>query len=296
MLKGFKRIFAPAYLNGKVATKVTVTPNVQTFENVNLFYNGFGYVKGVPSLWDTDQVYNTLRADQPTDASTNNPSGGYDNTFRYFISSIKLKTEYRNATTAPLDLAIYDIVARKDQSQVTTGVSPFFQYNPSIGSPTTTWANGLTEEAIPFPGVGTSLMGADQPGAKPFLSEKFCHFYRVAKVNHMTLGPGESHIHWVSIRPGRLFNRTYTRLLGAMAGHTYFQMCIIRGGVAHKQLDATKVSYSEAALDIITEYSYKANMFSKNRTTAARFEEPIDPAGFWEQVNEDVAAIQNVAP
>lgn len=294
MLKGFKRIFAPCYLNGKVSTKVNVNPNVQNYENINLFYNGHGYVKGIPSLWDTDQLYNTLRADQPADASTNNPSAGYDNTFRYFIASIKLKTEYRNATTSPLDIAIYDIISRKDQSQVTSGVDPNFQYLPELGSPTTTWVNGMTEEVSP--GVGNVVMDATHPGAKPFLSEKFCHFYKVAKVNHLTLGPGESHIHWVSIKPGRLFNRTYTRFLACISHQTYFQMVIIRGGVAHKVLDPTKVTYSEAVLDVVTEYRYKAHMFNKNRTNTACFEEIIDPTGPWEQVNEDIAAVQNVAP
>lgn len=293
LLKGLKKVGSKSYMVSKTFNRVDILPQQQVSTNLGLFHNGSGATIGVPSVTDTDQMYLTLRADQVVQASMNNGSAGYANTFKFWCRKIKLKTEYRNATTAPIDIAIYDIVARRDQNGTTvSGAVPNQTYAPAVGSPTLLFATGINDEVVP--GLGTSAVTSNMPGIKPFQSEKFCHFYKVRGVNHMTLGPGESHIHWVTIKPSTLFNRAYTTQLSCFGGLTYFQMPIVRGGVAHDINDKTLVGYSEGGLDVVTEYRTELMMFVKNTTQVTRYEQPMVTPLIWQQVNEDVAALEPV--
>lgn len=217
---------------------------------------------------------------------------------RWCVHWVKSKITFKNQTTSPVHVVLYDCVAKRDGS---IGPAESFihmqdtEYFSALDSTPTT---AITNDKVYTPGV------------TPLSSRSFTQRWRLAKQTRRILQPGEEHVHtvflnmnwWVN-RPLDFENNFYR------AGRSYALLAVLRGSMTHDSsvahgsiLDAApnavtesvdyKVTYGSARLDAITETTYCFAGYFKNmtqRTTLAVL--PTVPAANQAAVDDEPAQV-----
>lgn len=171
------------------------------------------------------------------------------NTRKIFGVQVKSEIMFSNRHTGTICMKVYDIVARRDLEQAGE-------------DPKSAWQAGMVDEDI-------SALGSpiDQYGCTPFRSVKFCQLYRVVKVNHVILAPGQVHIHRNHYRVNRFIQREYESNYNYYRNMTHFTMITVYGTPQNDTSDVTKVSIPSVAVDYVINKRYEYKWMYNNETT-----------------------------
>lgn len=209
-------------------TSITATPGRQ---NSIVWYALDGGSYGGGSALDT------IRQLCPT------ASVGENKTTRYFIKSLSERYLLTNATNAPCELTIYDIVTRRD----------------SLYNPQTCWADGLTNVQ-----GATINITRDTPACTPYMSPEFTKFFKVVRQKRVILSGGATHIHQKYVRRPIYIDMQCvyafgTQNLVALRGKTMFTLIVVSGIAANDSTDKTQIETSQAKINMVLRqvYSYQ---------------------------------------
>lgn len=281
MMKGFKRVLGPRIVRGSTTTKLATFANQQNSIELNCFPSTTVQAH-IGGFYDLREMLDNLQVDEFQGTVSNTNSW---RTLKWFIPKIKVTHRLRNMTTSPLNLTLYDITARKDQTA------------PAI-TPMQAWSDGLDETRIAaaFPNsYGSGPITTQRVGVTPFMSPEFCKLFKVRKVNEFTLHPGVTHKHYVTLFPNKMWNGDESTLFSYHSGITTWTLVTIKGDVGQDSTPlAPRVVYTQGTLETITEYQAKAYMFNKNKSLTTwydNFDVVITPIN---QVVEDTDVVAPV--
>lgn len=110
-------------------------------------------------------------------------------TERILLKSVTAEIGYNNNTNDQVRIILFDITPRRD----------IYNTSGDADSPSASWKNGLGDEIS-----GGSSVAHLTVGAMPFNSEKFTHFFKVNKITHIELAPGQTHYHRITFSPNKI--------------------------------------------------------------------------------------------
>lgn len=211
------------YLYWNAAARLTGSPGVQVATALPYFSGG--------AFTTTESIANDLASIQykiTGNSTVNQPQ----RTFKFCAESCVGKTMITNQDSGNVELHIYDIVTRRD--------------NPS--DPLSGWIQGINDAF----GSGTFTSTNLPLGSIPQASELFNVNFKVKQHTRIVLAQGQSHCHYVSLKPNRVFN---SELLAnadlSYAGWTCFTLIVCSGLPANDSTTATQVSSGAVNCDIV---------------------------------------------
>lgn len=196
--------------------------------------------------------------------------------YRYVLDSVIGSISMANATTAPVELDVYDLVLKRDLplalnifqngQNFTAGNAP---YPDVIWKYFIAMNNGLPSTTP----IGNSA--AKNIGASPFDCTVFKEYFKVVKRSHVMLSQGGVHRHQVVQRPNRLLDSTLfnqqnplapdiNRSLGGIQGLTTYVMVVQRGFPVSDAESAPTVTTSLGSVCYVQEYRYKYTWVADN--------------------------------
>lgn len=272
-MKGFKRVCAPTFMLSNTGQRM-VSPSTSGEQGVHDLPSWEG--TGVQELANFGQqmlqdINATLAAIEPT-AATQNQANTTALTRKIMIKSVTTAYQLKNMTNSPVRVILYNCVLRRDQQTVTR--------------PSTVWAQGVINEAIPLAG-NANLLGPGVPGATPFQSEQFCQFFKVRKVTKFELHPGSVHVHRVTTRPAGLLSAEYFNNFKGYRGLTSYVMAVVTGGITEDIAALTSVSTSQYAIDMIAETRIEATTFERSRSAYVSWNKISTVIPILQQANMD---------
>lgn len=293
MFKGFKKLFGARTVNSSMGTRVTALAQNQGVSDIRMFYNGVTHTNGIGTSFDVREMMKNLQYDEYNPVGINTKMW---KTRKFFISKIKVVSRIRNSTTAPVNVILYDIVARRDTNTI----------NDLAATPSAAWIEGMTQTTA-IVSTGGLANGVTRPGATPFMSPTFTKFYKVRKVNEFTLHAGATHKHYITMYPNKLWSYEELEvpsdpvaeygIIGNVSGISAFCMVVLKGGVSHGTTGdaANDGIYSKAALDIVTDYRATGWALEKNRKVSTYYQLGHADPGTVTQVVEDTDVVAEVA-
>jgi hypothetical protein len=269
---------------------------LQAAQVVNLFFDGASNSTTLNAFLDHSVILNNLEAEEAYQTAQNANQAGVSGdigagTRVYNVRRWVCETTYKNQSEVPVQLWLYDIVARNDQKG-------------SFIPPTTVWADGIAVNSSSAFGGGiqeglfgnTSTAGINQIGATPFQAKSFGSWFKVVKVTKVMIHPGSNHQHIVVIKPKFPFNAEKTLSLYCRRMQTYMCMAIAHGGIINGTgADLTKVTTSEAKLDYISTCRIEAQQITQNRTVYCSYNNLATAVTAGEAVVEDTDGIVTMA-
>lgn len=264
--KGMKRILAPQVLNSTNSGTMLTIANRQ-FVTLLRAYVGSQNLSSpyLMAYQDNLDMQYSLSASEfvPTGtAATNNYL-----TRKYMVKSIRAKYTMKNQTTTPIEVTLYDVVARRDSTVDTNR------------GPDSLWSFGVSDEAVNLPGPGggpaianpSNAQTSSFPGAKPWQSQYFNQYWKVKKTTKFVLHPGSNHIHYITVAPKYPMNYELMKDLAIVRGLTTTLMAVIKGGVAQDSTVTGAVGSSAAELAYTTEIQYQFFAMEKSRTAYTQY-------------------------
>lgn len=280
MLKGFKKVLGPRIVRGSTTTKLATFANQQSSVELNCFATS-SVQTHIGGFYDLREIMDNLLVDEYQGTVSNTTSY---KTMKWFISKIRVVHRIRNMTSAPVNLTLYDIVARKDQTLAIT--------------PSQAWSDGLDETRVTaaFPNTyGSGPVTTGRVGVTPFMSPEFCKLFKVKKVNEFTLHPGVTHKHYVTLYPNKLWNGDESALFSYHSGITTFTLVTIKGDVGQDSTPLVpRVVYTQGTVEVISEYQAKAFMFNKNKSLTTWYDNFDTVVGPIKQIVEDTDVLADV--
>lgn len=247
MPRGLKRMLGQRFIRSITSTKiVTPTGNVQSVADLNLFTAAAG-PPGVATQYamgfaDTEAMIDNLEVD-----STNLSFA--TGAWRFKIDHIRIETRMKNMTNVPVQVRLYDIVARRDDEGVPT-------------LPSAAWQLGLAEQNSTLGLVSTNTL----LGAEPYESVQFTQRFKVLKRSQFMLGAGSEHTHVIRGNPPYILDRALTSKYTYIGKRTRFLMAVVEGGITHDSASPTSVNVSKHSVDFVTEYKAKFYSLEKARS------------------------------
>jgi len=188
------------------------------------------------SLYPTDEIIS--QAVQATDNE-------YAEGFYLYMQTAQLRCQIVNVQNIMCTIWIYDLTARRDQSEGNI-------------DPVEDWEAGIDAQ-------GGNTSDYKYPYSTPFQSRRFCQKWKVRKVTRALVAPGETHVHMVT---ANVYNKVgMSRIDGfvnseatgrvAVGGLTSTIMIVALGGVWNDVTDKTAVGYAPTQLDIAYTKRYK---------------------------------------
>lgn len=281
--KGFKKLLAPQILNGVTSGRLQSAVGQQAVDCLNTYVQSGGgifkpFLGGFYDFADMQSILATTEPQASTQVGINNTT---TTTRRMKLLHCEAKYTIKNHTTEPIEVHLYDVVARRDTQ--------------SAIQPNVTWSLGVGNEAVAIPGnVGlANNQTYNFPGSTPFQSEQFCQLFKVKKVTRFFLHPGSEHVHRIKIVPGGLFNNEYTRNFYALKGITTWLMAVVKGGLVQDKTAGSglnQVSYGTAEIAYTCETQYRFTALERSRTAYAQYSAIPLAVGTETTVNEDTDA------
>ena len=147
------------------------------------------------------------------------------------VESAVAKWMFTNQDSGNLEMHIYDIVTKRDNST----------------APDVAWYQGLTDE------VSTSINNTQVPiGSVPQCSQLFNVNYKVKQHTRVILGQGQSHCHYVGLSPNKVFrSEILSNSDFSFAGWTYYCLIVISGLPTNDSTNTTSVSTGAASVDMV---------------------------------------------
>lgn len=284
LMKGLKRILAPRHISCTINTRINTNAQEQGVRMINLFYTGppSNFSERALGSLDLGVAKDILQLDNAAISGGTDP--GLSKTVKFFVKYVKIKSQLVNATTFPVTITLYDILARRDAS--------------STQSPIVDWGVGLTHQSA----AGTAVLspidytgGQSQgfPGATPFESQLFCQRNKVVKVTTFELQAGSEHVHFVKLYPNKYWSGEYIAEFEDYAYRTYKLMAVVKGPIVDMSGNGNQVIYGISAVNVITEYRAEVVQLEKQRVLGAKFGNfQADLLGVPQGVGEDTDLVQ----
>lgn len=277
LFKGLKKVLGPRTVNSLTTTKVPYGANTQAAVMLNLFWNGASNFPYIAGFGDMSEFVTNLRQDdfEPFFA------GSQYKTMKYWVPKVKVVHRIRNMGTAPANITLYDLVARRDQ---TTGVI----------EPIIAWGNGISNATSSAIGISGSV---SRPGTTPFMSGEFTQYFKIVRVHEFTLHAGATHKHYMTLFPNKMWTPELAATTTYHANETMFTMLVAKGDVG--QVDDTSpanfVVYTNGLVEVITEYRATVAAMAKNKRLNTNYSNlEFTPSLPIEQVVEDTDIISAV--
>lgn len=153
---------------------------------------------------------------------------GNAKTLRIYLGKSKTNYLMTNNQTNNIFVDMYDVVARKDQSQTILG----------------SLQTGLVDQGI--------TGGSDAINVTPFMSQLFCTNWKIVKRTSIELGPGESHRHVFNFAVNKQINAE--RMQDASwyyEGITHGTLIVAWGAPCHDATNTSLVSTGSVLLDCV---------------------------------------------
>lgn len=270
-LRGWKKLLGPRYLLSTARTRVSSLDGRQNAVSLNTYYStAAGTVFGILERSDLTDMFNNLAVDEvlpiaPPDSQQ---------TRRMLVEFVAVQFTIRSATTGPVEVTIYDIELKRDQST-------------TLLDPASVWRVGIdTDERDP--GSSTALVQADDhPGSTPFQSQRFVQYYNVTKVTKVMIHPGSTHKHSLYIPVNRVISREMLQYDARFRRLTKQVMMVVKGPIVQERILPFGVTYGAAEVDIIADYRAKFRSVEKSRTIWTAFTELPTTLSSRGQVLED---------
>jgi len=171
------------------------------------------------SQGDMGQMLNSIYGATPTNAQQNT---------RLYIQSVKHNFMFTNNQTNNIFVDMYDIVARRD----------------ACLTPATSYYAGLTDQGV--------SNGYNAINVTPFMSKQFTTYWKVVKRTSLTLGPGESHRHIVTMQLNKEWSATRMEESAQhYAGLTHGTMLVAWGAPDHDATGTANVSTGSVLIDLV---------------------------------------------
>jgi len=269
----------------------TITAAQQYTYNEGLRYDGkFGFqmpfsigaVNLQPELKKIADLVNAQNGQ-----NVNPPSANFLPT-QFIIEDVLCNFTMANASTAPVELSIYDITVRRDiASDFSIGnYGAPFRYQSgadpaSVWGAASLWQNGQTlpvPPGIPFP--------SEYLGASPYDCQLWKDLFKVNKVQRVLLSAGGVHRHTVNYKLNKLVD---TSLLGIMpaqgvtnmyyyAGWTKVVMIVAKGLPVSSSESSSTVTTSDPHIDVVNDYRYRYSFVTNNVTKTTNGDRLTTPA------------------
>lgn len=172
------------------------------------------------------------------------------NAQKLIMLGMNAEIDFTNQNSNNMRFAIYDIVARRDSSQV------------NVLDPTKAWKQGLVD-------MGGGANDYLSVGALPTASPIFTQFWKITKVTHGILSAGQSHAHKVSFQPNKLLEKEIILQLGTgtatvMKGMTVGCVIVAYGMPVNDQTTPTLVSTGSVAYDLTARVQYNCSYMAES--------------------------------
>ena len=231
---------SPQYWYQNYASRLTATPGTQNYFTLSMFGN-------YPSVGDQNgdlvSIQNYVNAQIGLSNAT--ATQGYKTT-KFMTSQCKATYKMTNQDSGNTEVRIYDVAVRRD-----TGLYP-----------TAAWSQGAQDES----GTGT-FDYSTQLGVEPTSSQTFNSFFKIKQQTRIILGAGQSHTHYVNIKPNKWIDGELVRN-GAyyLGGYTMFTIILVSGMPYNDLTTQTQVSSGQCNLDIVVTKQHKYYVL-QNATT-----------------------------
>lgn len=272
--KRMRRLVAKHHLNSVITSHADVPfVNQQLASNVDTFYDGTPKVAAL-TAYDLEQMFINLESEITVPVTSNVAT-----TRRLIVNFVKLKYTIRNQTNMPIRVTLYDCVARRD----TIATNILASHRPAD-----LWGYITEEENTTLGNVrkDTSFLGMT-----PFEGEKFVNYWKIGKRTVFMLHPGSNHVHYVKIRPGMIFNRTFTAAAGMIHGYTYAPLLVLAGPLVHDSVLKGQPVVGTARVDIMCEYHAEFQAVERSATTVTEWQSLGAITNVAQGILEDVDAV-----
>ena len=222
---------SPQYWYQNAAYRLTATPGTQAYATYCMFGN-------VPTANDpgNDLPYIQQYVNAQIGLGSTTAVQGYKTT-KFMTSQCKATFKMTNQDSGNTEVRIYDIAVRRD-----TNV-----YLPSA------WSQGSKDES----GTG-SFDYSTQLGVEPTSSQTFNAFYKIKQQTRIILGAGQSHTHYVNIKPNKWIDGELVQNgTNYLAGYTMYTLILVSGMPYNDLTTQTQVSSGQCNLDIVMTKQHK---------------------------------------
>lgn len=261
----FKKILAPQVVNSVSQGSIQAATARQVVQLMNLTNTNSGNTGDafLLSTADLQEMARVVSAFDPTGTLVGGNTSA--NTRRLMVNSVKTCITMKNMSNVPLTITLYDLQPRKDGGGI--GATPYDGYNPGAA-----WTLGLQEQAVSI-GTNQNNLYEQFPGATPYQSVRFCQTWIIKRKSKFMLHPGSNHKHYITIKPGYMFNVAGFTAQAWMRYMTTCVMAVVEGGVVHQTAGPTisPVTLSPGLLDYVSETQYKFTAMEKSRTAYTQY-------------------------
>ena len=148
--------------------------------------------------------------------------------------------------------------------------------NDAVASydPTTAWTTGMTDEGS---------YAKENVGVLPFASRIFTNFFKIAKVTHVLMAEGQTHVHRINFKPNKVLCREVEYISNANIKRlTIYQMVVCYGTPSDPL--STVVTTCPCKIDYVVkkQYTYKwssdtlSNYFGSNNLPTTTGQHTMD--------------------
>lgn len=161
--------------------------------------------------------------------------------FRYVLETAVSMLNLANTSGTPVNVELYDIVAKRDLPQVGLDMSGNFILG-GIGRPTpgqtkfltpdTAWQYGMANEASVATGfqyLADTTVDPTNLGATPYQSKLFKDYFKVVRKSNLTLPIGGQHKHYVDLKPNAVIDNDMMTQNSVFKGLSFFTMVVASG-------------------------------------------------------------------
>lgn len=164
-------------------------------------------------------------------------------TRRFVLLRSQAQVMYTNSTSVSCTMDLYDIVCKRDNDLI---------------NPLAAWANGLALQT-------TTPQPYKILGAKPWQSQQFKEFFKIAKTTRVNLAPGATHKHSVVLSPNQVIREQLVLENNCYKGLTHFTLAVVKGVPVSAILEPPPpppaserlVSTAPIRIDVVVEYNTK---------------------------------------
>lgn len=173
-----------------------------------------------------------------SDLNTYGPTVSTTSEHRFYVDSCNTKIVYTNFTSTPVQLTIYDYHYKKDDTSLTV--------ENTIQNGLSAKYNSVTEWQVPY--------------MNPSESSEFRNFIKVESTKHLTLSPGEVHIHTYFRKIEKYFtSNEYSNISPLPTNIKGITTGVFTRLIGTPVTDDTKISYAATKIGMIihNSFSYK---------------------------------------
>lgn len=232
-------------------------------------------------------------------------------TFRICLESAISQLSLANTGTTPVNLEMYDIVAKRDSPQLPLDFGGQLVYfggkfgqSTQILDPGVAWSVGMKNQTNLATGFETAAVAGfagapsmDNLGATPYQSKLFKDYFKVVRKSNVSLPIGGQHKHFVDLKPNVVFDNDMLSQNNVFKGVSFFTLIVasgvpvvkcqdtdethpLRNGVADATTSAVSVSilqqvrYKWTWVEDARENIYRANYINYQNTSGAQTIQP----------------------